>query len=90
MATQKVSLRNVRDFLYDIRLRWYDLGVELEIPCEELDRIKDANRDDHAACLREMIKVRLRFPDDPLTWSHIKEALSAKAVNELELAKQGM
>ena len=85
-----ISLKNLRNFLYPIKLKWYDLGIELDIPGEELDEIKSKNRDDYGACLRDMITVRLKFRDDPLTWGHLEAALKARAINELELAEKGM
>ena len=87
--TKTISLKNVRGFLYEVRLKWYDLGLELDISYQELDRIKASNRDDHGVCLREMIKARLSLKEG-LTWHHIADALNAKAINELELAKEGM
>ena len=84
-----ISLKNLRDFLYPIRLKWYDLGIELDIPEEELDEIRSKNRDDYGACLRDMITVRLKFRDDQLTWGHLADALKARAINELELAEKG-
>ena len=86
---KNISLKNVRDFLYDVRLKWYDFGIELDIPHQELDRIKAANKDDHGVCLRDMIQVRLNLNDDPLTWRHIADALNAKAINERELGNTG-
>ena len=85
-----ISLKNVRSFLYEVKLKWYDLGIELDVEVETLDEIKASNRDDHGACLREMIKVRLGFVDKPLTWTHIADALNAKAINEQKLAEQGI
>lgn len=84
-----ISIKKVRDLLYEVRLKWYDLGIELEVEDGELDEIKSKNKDDHGACLRDMIRARLRFIWDPLTWSHIADALSARAINELELAERG-
>ena len=86
---EAISLKNLRNFLYPIRLKWYDLGIELDVPGEELDEIKSKNKDDHGACLRDMITARLKFKDDPLTWGHLADALKARAINELELAEKG-
>ena len=86
---QAITVRNLRDFLYLTRLKWYDLGIELDIPGDELDEIKSKNRDASGACLRDMITVRLKFKDDPLTWGHLADALKTKAINELELAEKG-
>ena len=84
-----ISLKNLRNFLYPIKLKWYDLGIELDIPEEELDEIKSKNSDGYGACLRDMITARLKFRDDPLTWGHLADALEAKAIDELQLAGKG-
>ena len=84
-----ISLKNLRNFLYPIKLKWYDLGIELDIPGEELDEIKSKNKDDYGACLRDMIKARLKFKDDQLTWKHLADALKARAINEPRLAVEG-
>ena len=81
---EAISLKRLRGFLYPIKLKWYDLGIELDIPGEELDEIKSKNRDDYGACL--MITARLKFRDDPLTWGHLADTLT---INELELAEKG-
>ena len=80
------DIKEVKDFLYEIRLKWYDFGIELEVKTGELDVIKSKYRDEPGSCLRETLKERLRFPDNPLTWSAIAKALNAKAINEVALA----
>lgn len=81
---QAVTTKNVRDFLYPIRHKWYNLGIELDIPADELDVIKSQNRDDYGECLRDMIAARIKFMDDPLTWKHLGD----KAIGEPQLAEE--
>lgn len=85
-----LTLTKVRDFLYGVRLKWYDIGLELEIEEEELDVIKHKENNDPSKCLREMIKVWLKSVDKPPTWEALAEALKAKAVNEVALARKGI
>ena len=80
-----LRLKDIREFLYEVRLKWYDLGIELDCDITDLDVIKLMHQNPKD-CLREMIKNRLKFVDNPLTWSAIAKALSAAAVDEEELA----
>ena len=81
------DLRKVRDFLFEARLKWYNLGLEVEVAIENLDEIDGMKLKD-SDCLREMLKIRLKNANNPLTWKMLADALRAKAINELELAEQ--
>ena len=81
------NLKEVREFLYSVRLKWYDLGLELDVDEEELDVIKAKDKDDPNTCLREMLRVRLKTP---LTWKMLGQALCAKAINESEMSAKGI
>ena len=87
MALSKKDLKKVRDFLYDVRLKWYDIGLELEMDQTELDVIKSKYKDDPNDCLREMVSAWLKSFENPPTWEALAEALSSRAVNEKKLAK---
>ena len=80
----EISLRKLRNELYRVRIKWYDIGVELNVATEELDIIKSRS-DDPAVCLREMIALRLRSSNE-LTWRIISDALRTEAINETALA----
>lgn len=82
------DLAKVRNFLYEVRLKWYDIGLELEMKVDELDEIK-TTKNDSSVCLREMLKVRLKYYKNPLTWKAIAEALERDVIGELKLASQG-
>ena len=83
------DLKEVRDLLFDVRRKWYDIGIELDVKVDELDTIK-ADCDDVAnKCLTELlIKWLKRIKPQP-TWKALEQALRSKAVNEQELAKKG-
>ena len=87
MALHKKNLKEVRDFLYDVRLNWYNLGLEVGVEVEDLDEIKATSKEP-GDCLREMLIKRLKF-GDPLSWKTIGEALRAKAIDEHKLAEKG-
>ena len=79
------DLKKVKDFLYEIRRKWHDLGIELEVKAEELEVI-EAQYSDLGVCLRKMLLVWLKNHLKPPTWEAIEVALESKAINELELA----
>lgn len=81
-----LTLKELRTFLYDVRLKWYDIGLELEIDDNDLDVIKSVNNNDPSKCLVELIKVWLKL--EP-TWKALAEALGAQAVREKALSKKG-
>ena len=81
-----LSLREVREFLLPLQVRWYDLGLELDVDEEQLDTIKYKEKDDPSTCLREMLKIRIKT----LTWNVIAQALRAKVINEKELSSKGI
>ena len=84
------SVREVRELLYVIRKKWYDIGIELDVTLEDLDKIKYKNEDDPHACLTDLLALRLRAIDPcPLTWKNIAEALRARAVAKPDLANEG-
>lgn len=87
MALCKNDLKDVRDFLYEVRLKWYNLGLEMEVAVEDLDEI-ETKKMDPSDSLREMLKNRLKSVDNPLTWKMLANALRARAINELELAEK--
>ena len=81
----EISLRTLRNELYRVRIKWYDIGVELNVATEELDIIKSRS-DDPAVCLREMIALRLKSSNAKLTWRIISDALRTEVINETALA----
>lgn len=89
MVLTKEDLKVVRNFLYDVRLKWYNIGLELGIDSGTLDEIQFKNHKDPGACLREMIKVWLKQIDTPTTWERIAEALRSPCIDEKELAENG-
>ena len=81
------DLKSVRKLLFGVRRKWYDIGIELEIPIEKLDTIR-AKQADYGACLIEMIKEWLNS-EVAATWKALAEALRAEPVKEVKLADEG-
>ena len=88
MSFSESDLKEVRSFLYAVRLKWYDIGIELDIDPVELDEIKEKHNNDPSKCLREMIKVWLRSLT--ATMKALEDALGSPAVNEKKLASKGL
>ena len=89
--TQSTSdLVTVKRFLYDVRRKWYNIGLELGVEHNKLDEIQDKHGTDYDACLREMLKIWLKFYPNKPTWGHLADALKEQAIDEKELADEGM
>ena len=87
MALTIKDLRAVRNFLYPIRRKWYDIGIELGLDIDMLDTLKSMHSDPKD-CLTEMLKVWLKSIEPPPTWTALGDALSMDAVGESEFAKK--
>ena len=88
MALRMNDLREVRNFLFGVRLKWYNLGLEVKVAIENLDQIEGMKLKDPGDSLREMLKIRLKNVNNPLTWKMLADALRAEAIDELELAEK--
>ena len=88
MALSENDLKMVRNFLFDVRRKWYDIGIELGVRKTELDIIKDHSFDP-SDCLREMIAIWLKSYDFPPTWQALAEALESPVIREKKLAAEG-
>ncbi len=88
-AHQDLSIqdfRAVRKELWEIRRKWKNIGIELDLPIMELDNIRDQHKDDFDACLEEMVKKWLNRMDLKPTWEALIGALKEPTVGEEALA----
>ena len=81
------NLRGVRNAVYDVAAKWYDLGLELGIPSDYLDAIKSAHSDPQD-CLREMLRKWLSGVDPEPSWKVLSGALRNEAVGFAHLAEK--
>ena len=81
------ELRVLVNELVDVRRKWYDIGIQLNIPDEILDDINSACKDNYSLALRRLMQYWLRQIEPRATWADLVEALRARAVNEQDLAK---
>ena len=84
------DLVTVKRFLYDVKRKWYNIGLELGVEHNKLDEIQDKHGTDYDTCLREMLKIWLKFYPNKPTWRQLADALKEQAIDERELADDGM
>ena len=87
-AGQQLSVDDlpvVMEELSDIRVKWYDIGLQLRMSVGTLDAIKE-QYNDPSHCLREALKTWLKTCPSPPTWSNIIDALRSTTVGEVRLA----
>ena len=88
LAGQQLSEKNlltIMEELADVRAKWYNIGLGLELSVGTLDGIK-AEHSNISDCLRETLKKWLNAYSPPPTWSKVVKALKTKTVDEARLA----
>ena len=82
------DLVKVQRAVWEGRVKWYNIGLELGLTVGMLDAIQLTNKHDVDECFREMLKKWLRKSDLLPTWSSLAEALRAPPVGLEQLAEQ--
>jgi hypothetical protein len=75
------DLVKVLDELYEVRARWYDIGLRLNVPAETLEKIKGP--DDNTR-LRQVLTIWLR--SGKATWPDLSQALRHRTIGQGKLA----
>ena len=78
----------MRGEIFSVRHKWYDIGVELNIPYHTLNVIEKDHPNNCADCLRKMLEHWLTRTTPAPSWSGLVEALSSEPVGEQRLASQ--
>ena len=78
------DLPTIRDYLYDAKVKWYDIGLALTLGTDDLDDIRDSNAKS-ADRLRDMLTIWLQRGENR-RWSAIIKALESKAVARPDVA----
>ena len=73
--------------LHPVSNKWYNLGVQLQVPIESLNCIEKENRQ-MTDCLIEMLVTWLKTTNPPPTWNILTGALKSLPVGEKLLAQQ--
>ena len=79
------SLSDVVKAVWEARVEWYDIGVELRVSPDTLDTIQKDHRDTKP-CFREMLKVWLRRTEPRPSWAELAKALRSPTVGYEDLA----
>lgn len=87
MPLSTKDLKTAIELLYSIRVKWYDIGLQLEVDVGTLESIKSCYADP-SECLREMLKEWLKSISPPPTWTLLASALRASPVNEELIAQK--
>ena len=83
-----LSLKALLTELHPVCVRWYNIGLELDIPHTTLDCFKQ-NYLDQTDLMCEVLKHWLKAAvDPPPTWEAVVVALKSPLVNERRLAAQ--
>lgn len=80
------DIKHVRREIYDARTKWYDIGIELEIPTSTLKSIKLMYNNSPAECLVEMLDTWLKQVNPKPSWRLLTNALEQPTVGEEQLA----
>ena len=77
----------VRQVLFDIRAKWYHIGVELGLPVGTLDAIR-TQFTDLTDCVTEMCSKWLKGTHPSPTWDDLIKAVESPFVGEKSLAQK--
>jgi len=80
-------LKDVHEELIGVSHKWYDIGLQLNLPVGTLDRIREQYSDPQTR-LREILKSWLVSVDPYPTWRALVKVLKRRAVEEHSLADE--
>lgn len=81
------DLSNVYEELLDVRAKWYDFGLQLQVSSSDLDAIRQKNREDPQECLRDLLSICLKQANPKPTWEVVTTALRSRTVGFEQLAE---
>jgi hypothetical protein len=79
------DLAKVRMELVEVQTKWYDIGLDLGLPVNTLETIKQECQDT-PECLRKMLLEWLKMIDLQPSWKTLIDVLQNKVINEGALA----
>ena len=77
------DLAVVLDELHDVRKMWYEIGLRLQLPVEDLETISSEHKNDQHS-LRRVVLLWLKSGN--ATWIKLCDALSNRMVGEMTMA----
>ena len=82
------NLRTVQSAVWEARVKWLYIGLELGLNRDTLDAIKKKNPNITDNCFTEMLTVWLKMVNPPPTWSALADALKLPTVGYGQLGEQ--
>ena len=82
------DLGTIQSAVHSARAKWYNIGLQLQIPVDKLDSTKVDWHGDTGDCLRETLKAWLKRVNPPPDWKDIVNALKSGPVDECKLAEE--
>ncbi len=76
------DFRDVQRELWDIRYRWFIIGIELSLSHADLTNIKERYSNDFDKCLPVMIEKWIKRKEPKATWAALVEALKEHPIQE--------
>ena len=64
--------------IFPVRDKWYNIGLQLQVPVKELQRIESEHKNDHTTCLRLMLIKWLEL--GCASWRSLCDALHSPIV----------
>ena len=77
----KPDLKTVLNFVWSAKKEWFNLGVQLNIGMEELQRIGQKFDHESGSCLRGMVLTWLNMTDPAPSWEVLATALEGYSVD---------
>ena len=90
LAGQQLNVNDlpvIMEELNKVCVKWYNIGMMLQVEIDKLDAIKEQYRD-QSGCLREALKIWLKTYPPSSTWGNILNALRSSTVGETKLAAE--
>ncbi len=75
------------DKLYPARTKWFDIGLNLKMICDNLNAINVLNSQNLDTCLREMLTKRLHS-GGPFSWRDVCDCLRSPTVDRKDVAEK--
>ena len=82
------DLKVVQETLWDVRSKWRNLGIQLDIKVEDLETIAANNSLKVDDCFTDCITQWLRQSSPPPTWVSLIRALNSPTIRFQDLAKE--
>ena len=82
------DLQKVQDSTWDVRAKWFNIGLALGISAGTLDAVKKTHQSDCDDCYTSVMKIWLRGVDPHPTWAALSDALKSTSVGCGHLAEQ--